>query len=169
MIEFERRFFVNEDMFSLSDLVVNDIYQIRQGYVCGDNNSVVRIRRRSTKRSPPSWFLTIKTVTKDIGKVQEFEYSLPDASELFNTLTQKIEKTRYLIQISKELSLYAEVDMFHRDLEGLMIVEVELTSEEDSCWLSNNLPAWFGKEITHLSQYSNYNLCKHGLPKEDNE
>lgn len=165
MIEFERRFFVSPALV-LSDLKVYDVSQIKQGYICSDENSVVRIRRRNTKHSPPSWYITIKTNMDEIGKVNEFEYSVPDASDLFSTLTQKIEKTRYVISLHDKKSIFAELDIFHGIHDGLVIVEVELNDEMDSEWLTNNKPSWFGEEITHRKEYSNFNLCKFGLPKD---
>ena len=49
-----------------------------------------------------------------------------------------------------------EIDAFHDDNEGLVVAEIELTSETESIIL----PAWVTKEVTGDPKYYNSNLIK---------
>lgn len=162
MIEFERRFFVDYDKFiqMIGDksIMVATTYFIKQGYIAADENAVVRLRRLATRHSPGSWYITVKQNTTDPSKVNEHEYRIDDGEEMFDTLTQKIEKERMIIPYKNDL--WIELDVFRGRHEGLVIAEVELGSEEDSEWLSANLPEFFTEEITGRKEYSNYFLSK---------
>ena len=73
--------------------------------------------------------ITIKGSTKGISRL-EFEYEIPvvDVDQMLNELCERpiIEKTRY--KISYE-GLIWEVDEFSGENTGLIVAEVELTSE----------------------------------------
>lgn len=104
-------------------------------------------------------FLTIK------GPVQggqgltrtEFEYAIPvrDAQEMLDTLCERpfISKTRYRLPLG---DVVWEVDEFKGDNAGLMVAEVELTSEEQSF----ERPDWLGKEVSGDARYYNLSLVK---------
>jgi CYTH domain-containing protein len=62
-----------------------------------------------------------------------------------------IEKTRRKIQYT---GLVWEVDEFFGDNEGLIVAEVELTSEDQAV----ELPEWIGAEVTTDARYYNSNL-----------
>jgi CYTH domain-containing protein len=49
-----------------------------------------------------------------------------------------------------------EVDVFHEKNEGLVIAEIELTSDDEYF----EKPDWLGEEVTGLPQYYNANLIK---------
>ena len=164
MIEFERRFLVNESTIDLVKRVAHLYYNISQGYVCADDNSIVRLRGSKRECGEVTWYITIKKDTGIKGKSFEFEYEVDDGQELFDTLDQKIEKTRYIVDMIG-YPLQIEVDFFKGKCSGLVIEEVELENDPQSDWLTNNLPSWFGEEITGIKGYSNYSLCKKGLPK----
>lgn len=157
MIEFERRFLVDAEYLPTVQKLANSVSLIGQGYVCADENAVVRIRRtRSSPLAPTEWFLTIKKDTGEKGKNFEFEYKVADAEPLFESITKKITKSRYFVPLHH---LTIEVDVFAERHSGLIIAEVELNSEHDSQFLSRHLPNWFGKEITGVKEWSNYALC----------
>lgn len=54
-----------------------------------------------------------------------------------------IEKNRYKIKISEKL--IAEVDVYYKELDGLITIEVEFSSEEEAREFIT--PKWFGKKL----------------------
>ena len=74
----------------------------------------------------------------------------------------QIKKSRY--KIPAENDLVYELDIYHDNLDGLMVVEVEFANEE----LANNFvkPNWFGREVTDNKDYKNASLAKKGMPKD---
>jgi CYTH domain-containing protein len=68
-------------------------------------------------------------------------------------LPGKIVKTRYLIPAGIHTF---EVDVFHDKNEGLVIAEIELTSENEQY----DTPDWLGVEVTGNPAYYNANLAK---------
>ena len=50
-----------------------------------------------------------------------------------------------------------EVDEFFGDNQGLVVAEIELTSEEQTF----NKPDWVGAEVTDDARYFNANLLRH--------
>ena len=121
MIEIERKF-----------LVVNNEYKsgkpqrISQGYICSENDRVVRVRIKGDKA-----YLTIKNATIGFAR-NEYEYEMPVADAeamLHNTCQQPIiEKTRYVLEYK---GYTWEVDEFHGDNEGLVVAEIELENKDD--------------------------------------
>ena len=69
-----------------------------------------------------------------------------------------IEKVRHRIDIGE--GLVAEVDVYSGALEGLVVAEVELPSEDTP------LPAvaWLGQEVTEDKAYKNKSLALKGAP-----
>jgi CYTH domain-containing protein len=106
-------------------------------------------------------FLTIKGISA--GAVRsEYEYEIPftEAVELLTQLCEKpiIEKIRYKITYK---GLIWEVDEFSGENQGLLVVEVELTNEQQEI----ELPPWVGEEVTTDTRYYNANLIKHPFTK----
>jgi len=163
MIEFERRFLVDPKCIDLIKQASTHNELMSQGYVCADENAIVRLRSIELPSGELEWVMTVKKDTGQIGKHFEYESVVEDAIELFNTLSQKVTKRRFSLWHLDEVEV--EVDIFENECAGLIIAEVELEDDNQSEWLSKNLPSWFGKEITGVSEYSNYSLCKFGLPK----
>ena len=152
MIEFERKFLVDVEHMDQIMFASQKIRFISQGYVCSDKSSVVRIRKTHTLETLPEWYVTIKSETGEAGKNFEFEYQVEDGSRLFEFIDKKIVKTRYEVPFGH---LIIEVDVFYGKNEGLIIAEVELANDADSQYLTDNLPDWFGKEVTGQVEYSN--------------
>ena len=67
-----------------------------------------------------------------------------------------ISKTRYLIPEKDGLTI--ELDIFHKDYDGLFLAEVEFCSEEQAN--AYVPPAWFGEDVTYSSEYHNSTLSK---------
>ena len=151
-LEIERKYLI--DLEKISPLE-NGI-RIKQGYLSTDKNAVVRVRAKNDKA-----YLTIKGSNSGIARL-EFEYEIPldEANEMLEKLCQKpvIDKTRYLINHENHTW---EVDVFYGDNEGLVVAEVELSSEDEHI----NLPIWIKEEVSHDDRYFNSNLMK--LPFKD--
>ena len=143
MIEIERKY-----------LVVNEQYKagvptrILQGYICSEENRVVRIRVKGEKA-----YITIKNATIGFAR-NEYEYEIPVADAeamLHNTCQQPIiDKTRYVLE---HKGFTWEVDEFHGDNEGLVVAEIELESKDEEF----ELPDFVGEEVTGDARY--YNAC----------
>ena len=89
------------------------------------------------------------------------EYNLPLTQEAYEHLRPKadgivISKTRYLIPEKDGLTI--ELDIFHKDYDGLFLAEVEFCSEEQAN--AYVPPAWFGEDVTYSSEYHNSTLSK---------
>lgn len=74
----------------------------------------------------------------------------------------QIKKKRYKVPALNNLTY--EVDVYEDELKGLIVVEVEFTSEE----LANKFqkPDWFGKDVTSNKAYKNASLAANGLPRD---
>ena len=123
---------------------------LEQAYLCTE--PVVRIRR-----SDDSYTLTYKSK----GLMSREEYNLPLTFESYEHLKKKadgniIRKKRYHIPLPDELTI--ELDLFDPPFEGLILAEVEFTSEEQAhAFLP---PEWFGEEVTWSTEYHNSTLSK---------
>lgn len=157
-IEIERKFLVNGDFSGM----VSAAQRIVQGYISSVPGRTVRIRIRGNEG-----FLTIKGPSDDKGLSRyEFEQkiSLADAEQLL-TLCEPgaIDKVRHLIPFGKHLW---EVDVFHGANEGLVLAEIELSSEQEPF----DKPVWLGREVSGDRRYYNSMLTKYPYTKwEKNE
>ena len=146
--EIERKFLVRSDAFRSE---ATSSMEIRQGYLCKDPDKTIRVRICDTRA-----FLTIKSGKLRAGLAKfewEREIELADAQELMKLcLPGAIEKTRYIIPCANGRKW--EVDVFQGRLEGRVLAEIELGSEEEAF----ARPAWLGEEVTGLPQYYNANM-----------
>lgn len=151
-LEIEKKFLVKDDSWKQQAVGVN----YRQGYLSSNPERTVRVRTLENKA-----YLTIKGISKGATR-PEYEYEIPyrEAVELLNELCEKpiIEKTRYKISFK---GLLWEIDEFAGENRGLLMAEVELSSEEQSI----ELPPWIGQEVTTDKRYYNSNLIKHPFSK----
>ena len=147
-LEIERKYLIDLEKIGILE---NGI-RIKQGYLSTDKNAVVRVRIKNDKS-----YLTIKGSNCGIARL-EFEYEIPldEANEMIEKLCQKpvIDKTRYIINHENHTW---EVDVFYGDNDGLVVAEVELSSEDEAI----NLPLWIKEEVSHDDRYYNSNLMKH--------
>jgi adenylate cyclase len=152
MLEIERKFLVNDTINGYLKSV--EPKPIRQGYIMDDpSGKTVRVRTKGTKG-----FLTIKGKTTGISR-SEFEYEIPfsDATALLNDFCDRtLEKDRYAVVHEGKTW---DVDVFHGKLEGLIVAEIELGSEDEAF----ALPAWAEKEVSDDPRYYNVNLIKSGM------
>lgn len=146
MEEIERKFLVKK-VPELSQAMVQEIHQ---GYL--RDQPEIRIRKKEDQ-----YFLT----QKGEGLLKRTEVETPISSLTYEILTQLvtgnlIEKDRYHIPLDERI--IAELDIYHGQYEGLMVVETEFSSEEEaSCFVP---PEWFGVEITYDKRYKNKNLAR---------
>ena len=150
-VERERTFLV-ADLPDLPD----EGTAIRQGYLALDGSVAVRVRERSGRGCAV-------TIKGGEGPVRtELEWEIPPgqfAAAWPLTDGRRIEKTRYLVPVE---GADAEVDVFGGALTGLVLVEVELPSDE--ALAAFEPPDWFGPEVTDDPRYGNAALAVDGLP-----
>ena len=155
--EIERKFLVTN--FSYRQQATRH-FEIVQGYLCKDPERTIRVRIRDARA-----FLTIKSSSKQ-GGIARFEWEkeidAADARQLLDLcLPGVIEKTRYIVPAKDlrghtEKPLVWEIDEFHGNLEGLVLAEIEVESEE-ACFA---LPSFAGREVTGDPHYYNSYLRK---------
>lgn len=144
MQEIERKFLVTSEDFKTLAFTQN---RIVQGYLNSDPERTVRVRIKGTKG-----FLTIKGKGNETGTTRlewEKEITVPEA-ELLLPLCEKgvIDKTRYEVNVGKHVY---EVDVFSGENDGLIMAEIELSSEDEIF----EKPEWLGKEVTGDARYYN--------------
>ena len=146
--ETERKFLVKGEFRHLAFKEI----RIIQSYLLIDPDKTIRLRIADDKA-----FLTIKSgISKESIARSEWEFPIPfsDANEMMHVcLPGKIVKTRYLIPSGNHTF---EVDVFHDKNEGLIIAEIELSSEDEHY----EKPDWLGEEVTGKPEYYNANLIK---------
>ena len=144
--EIERKFLVRGEFkkYSVKNL------EIMQGYLSVDPARIIRLRISDSRA-----ILSVKTPAGESGFSRhewEFEIPLKEASEILKVcLPEIIRKTRYLVPFGNHTF---EVDIFHGRNEGLIIAEIELTSEDEFF----EKPEWLGEEVTGKPEYYNSNL-----------
>jgi len=146
--EIERKFLVKGEF---RDIAISKT-EILQRYLSVDPDKTIRLRIAGTEA-----FLTIKgrPEGRSISR-SEWEFRIPvsDAEDILRLcLPGKVVKTRYLVPYSGHTF---EVDVFHEDNEGLIVAELELSSDDEVF----HRPDWLGREVTGNPEYYNANLIK---------
>lgn len=148
-LEIERKFLVAEG-FKPSATI---FFRISQGYLNSSPERTVRVRIKGDKG-----FLTIKGLSSENGVSRyEWEKEIPvsEAADLLRLCEPGIiDKTRYIIEADGHTF---EVDEFHGNNEGLILAEIELSSEDEAF----TKPSWLDKEVTGDARYYNSMLMKH--------
>lgn len=135
-------------------LLATDPVRMTQGYVVAGEDRTVRVRLAGEAAR-----LTLKFGT-GMSRA-EFEYDLPveDARELLGQAVGTVlDKTRWHVV---HAGFTWEVDEFHGGLEGLVLAELELDSEDQAF----DLPPWIGEDVTGRPEYLNSSLSTRGLPR----
>ena len=124
---------------------------LRQGYLAIDGAVSVRVRDAGDDGAT----LTLKAGR---GAVRtELEWSLTGeqfAAAWEQTRGRRISKTRHCLPSEGHL---VELDIFHDDLDGLVVAEVEFDS--DDALAAFRPPDWFGPEVTDDETYTNASLA----------
>jgi CYTH domain-containing protein len=151
--EIERKFLVTRDVWRTGAGIL-----IRQGYLCIENNSVVRVRTKGERA-----YLTLKGNTAGITRL-EFEYEIPveEANLILEKLCMKplIEKIRYEAYVS---GFKWEIDEFLEENAGLVVAEIELENENQEF----TKPDWLGREVSSDFRYQNASLVKNPYSRWD--
>ena len=144
-LEIERRFLIKNDNWR--KFITNKII-IEQGYL---------------SKTIDDWIIRIRFTGKDIKITLkkhiesftnfEFEYSIPqkDGETIMSNLSNTIKKERFFLEVEKNSWI---IDCFKENNYPLQIAEIELSSEDEDL----NLPSFISKEITGLTDYSNFSL-----------
>lgn len=124
-------------------------FPLCQGYLGTERGCAVRVRIAGHKAC-----IGIKGGGGGAARL-EFEYPVPlaDARVMLERLARRplIEKTRYAIPFGGRIW---EVDEFAGENQGLIIIEVELESEDQTF----ARPDWVGPEVTGDPRYYNSSL-----------
>ena len=143
MKEIEHKYLVHHEIWK--DVDKGDPELIVQGYLHSTEECTVRVRITGSKG-----YLTIKGETIGITR-PEFEYEIPisEANEIIDLFVKKvIRKKRY--KITHE-GLIWEVDVFEGKLEGLIVAELEVESENTIF----NTPHWVSRNVSNNPAYYN--------------
>lgn len=150
MIEIERKFLVTSVAFMKEAVKHN---RIVQGYLSSVPERTVRVRIKGD-----NGYLTIKGKSNETGMSRmewEKEIFIEEAEQLL-TLCENgtIDKTRYEVIVGVHVF---EVDVFDGENKGLIMAEIELSSENEVF----EKPDWLGEEVTADLRYYNAYLSKH--------
>jgi adenylate cyclase len=144
--EIERKYLIHHEKWQKVEKPAGERY--RQGYLLTDPQKTIRVRVTET-----SGYLTIKGLSVGTTRL-EYEYEVPiaDALELLdNFAVSELSKIRYKISFENKIW---EVDEFLGVNTGLIIAEIELTSEDEHF----ECPDWIDTEVTGDEKYYNSNL-----------
>lgn len=146
--EIERKFLVQGDFKQSATKQT----RITQGYLSSVPERTVRVRVKGDKG-----FITVKGIGSASGASRyewEKEISVAEANELMAICEPGvIDKTRFLVPNGNHMF---EVDEFYGDNEGLVVAEIELSSEDESF----GKPSWLGEEVTGDKRFYNAMLMK---------
>jgi adenylate cyclase len=152
--EIERKFLVESDDYK------TEAYKkipIKQGYLSSNPERSVRVRIKGDQG-----FITIKGLGNASGASRyEWEKEIPVAEvEALLKLCEPgiIDKMRHLVKSGNHIF---EVDEFFGDNQGLVVAEVELSSENENFIK----PVWLGTEVTGDKKYYNALLIKNQFTK----
>ena len=147
--EIERKFLVKNDGFKKESFKETKIVQ---GFLSTVPERTVRIRIKGDKG-----FITVKGIGNESGTSRyewEREISVQDATDLLKISEPGvIDKTRYNVKSGGHTF---EVDEFYGENDGLIVAEVELSSEDENF----KKPSWIGEEVTGQVKYYNSMLMK---------
>lgn len=147
-MEIERKYLIKDIPFE------PDSYNKKEIIQCYLNPVQKGIERRVRKKGE-KFYYTEKSFGDLIREEKEHEIS---KEEFENLLSEKINnpiyKTRYIIPFN---NYTIELDIYQKQLSGLITADVEFNSLEESNQF--NPPHWFGKEITYEKKYKNFILA----------
>ena len=155
--EIERKYLLDADVLTAPALKKYYGKSIQQAYL-SEKGAGMEIRARIAERDGE----TKATLTIKTGKGflrTEFEYPVPvfEAQQLINGCANNVEKTRYDVG-------RVELDVYHDNNAGLVVAEIELTSETEEV----EFPAWLRpyvvREVTGEPAYANAVLARNLHP-----
>ena len=145
-LEIERRFLIKNDNWK--KFITKKIF-IEQGYLSKSLDDWI-IRIRFTGKD---FKIALKKHIESFTNL-EFEYSIPekDGEAIMSNLSNTIKKERFFLEVKKKSWI---IDCFKENNYPLEIAEIELSREEEDF----TLPSFISKEITGLTDYSNFSLA----------
>jgi len=151
-LEIERRFLIKNDIWKK---FITKKISIEQGYLSKSLDDWIIRLRFSGKSSKIALKKHIKGFTNF-----EFEYSIPrsDAETIMSNLSSIIKKERFFLEVEKKSWV---IDCFKENNYPLEIAEIELSDEKEDLLL----PSFISKEITGLTNYSNFSLANNPFSK----
>ncbi|MBJ2176300.1 CYTH domain-containing protein [Aureibaculum sp. A20] len=143
-LEIERKFLVVSDAYK-KEAFKN--LKIIQGFLSSVPERTVRVRIMGDLG-----YLTVKGICNASGASRyEWEKEIPvnEAKDLLKICEPGvIDKSRYLVKSGIHTF---EVDEFYAENKGLVVAEIELSSEEEMF----TKPEWLGNEVTGITKYYN--------------
>ena len=161
-LEIERKFLVKKENIPF-DLKKIKSKKIVQGFIY--LNPAIRVRKVDNE-----FFLTIKSKSpknlKLYNDLVRTEYEIRITKKAFNDLLKLcigriIYKRRYYIPYRcGRKSLVIELDIFEKELKGLIYAEIEFKTVKSAYKIK--VPKWFYKDVTNIKKYKNTELsiCK---------
>jgi CYTH domain-containing protein len=151
--EIERKFLVADDSWRAE---AGPGRRFQQAIVLSETARTLRVRTVDDRHAT----LTIKVgIDGSNMSRHEFEYEVPisDARELLELASGNIiSKMRY--EVPRGGYIW-EIDVYGGNLEGLVVAEVEMKSEDER----PELPSWLGRELTGDRRFSNQALAEGSL------
>lgn len=146
--EIERKFIVSGNFKPF----VSQSIRITQGYLSSIPERTVRVRVKGDRG-----YIAVKGMARG-GGISRFEWEkeilLSEAQELLELCERGvINKTRHFVPVGNHMF---EIDEFHGEHEGLIIAEIELTSEDEGF----EKPFWLGREVTGEVRFYNSSLSR---------
>ena len=145
-MEIERKFLVK----NLETVPWGEGAPIEQGYLTTQTAQSLRVGIKGDMAA-----LNLKGDRRGAAR-PETEVEIPvEMAHLLLPLcgSRRLTKTRYLVP---DRSKVWEVDVFHGDLEGLVVAEIEMESPEEEV----AVPDWCGEEVTDDDRYYNRSLAE---------
>jgi CYTH domain-containing protein/predicted ATPase len=135
--------------------------EIEQRYLAAPAGSELRVRRR-VDQGVSTFYRTQKVGVGVVRQELEESISAAEHEALAPAMlpdTRAIRKDRWCFV---HRSQYFELDIFTDQLAGLVLLEIELTTESEQV----DLPAWLEvvREVSGEPGYGNASLARHGLP-----
>lgn len=148
MVEIERKFLVDSSKLGFIKQLTGK--KIRQAYLAERaDGTTVRVRQKGNKG-----YLTVKGPSHGISRTEvEVEIELNALESLFTLCPAILEKIRYEVLFEGKTW---EIDVFKGQLEGLIVAEIELNSEDEQI----EIPEWVSTEVTQNAEYYNVRLIE---------
>jgi len=152
--EIERKYLVDIRKLDITECTNEE--RIKQYYI--ENNTLGELRIR---KSNNTYTLCVKS---DISLVTREEHEVSIPNDMAISIIAICSENPHIIK--KRLNCMNDghqwqIDFFEGNNEGLILAEIELSSEEESY----SLPEWITDEVTYDTSYRNCNLANNNRGK----
>jgi CYTH domain-containing protein len=159
--EIEHKYRVNRAKWREAALDPLKVLDITQGYLAQSDEAVVRVRLidQAAQGAGCIGRLTIKERKAGLSRLEiEEPISKGKARKLLSLCgTRIVSKRRYVVSYAQHTW---EVDEFSGDNAGLMLAEIEVSSED---YTDFEVPPWAVEEVTADERYYNASLAEHPI------